>query len=103
MPKETLPNNAQDAYAKYEEHGWQGNVPGQTEGTRAGRKFKNDMRDGSMQLPDKDSSGRKITYREYDVNNKSPGYGRDGERFVRGSDGSVYYTASHYGDFVRLI
>ncbi|WP_051650609.1 ribonuclease domain-containing protein [Lachnoclostridium phytofermentans] len=89
-----LPQNAQDAYGKYDKSGWKGNVPGQTEGTAAGAKYQN--RDGK--LPTTDSNGNSITYKEWDVNNKQPGALRDGERFVTGSDGSVYYTDSHYGE-----
>ena len=36
--------------------------------------------------------------KEFDVNNRIPGMDRDAERFVVGSDGSIYYTDSHYGD-----
>lgn len=49
-------------------------------------------------LPSTDENGNPITYKEWDVNNKLPGSGRDAERFVTGSDGSVYYTDSHYGE-----
>lgn len=88
-----LPQNAQDAYNTYDKAGWQGNVAGQTKGTCAGRKWGN--RDGK--LPQVDANGDTITYREFDVNNYVPPT-RDGERFVVGSDGSVWYTDSHYGD-----
>jgi len=30
------------------------------------------------------------------------GNNRDGERFVKGSDGSIYYTNDHYGNFTRV-
>lgn len=88
-----LPQNVQDAFDKYDKAGWKGSVSGQTDGTRAGREYKN--KDG--QLPLKDSDGNGISYREWDVNNKQTGDGRDKERFVTGSDDSVYYTDSHYG------
>lgn len=45
-----------------------------------------------------DVEGNQIMYKEWDVNNKKPGQNRDGERFVTGSDGSIYYTDSHYGE-----
>jgi len=48
------------------------------------------------------NNGKNIKYREHDVNNKQPGKGRDAERFVTGSDGSVYYTNDHYGTFIKL-
>lgn len=73
--------------------GWKGNVSGQTVGTKAGRGWDN----GKEQLPTTDDSGKSIIYIEFDVNNKA-GNARDSERFVVGSDGSVYYTDSHYGE-----
>ena len=101
-----LPENVQDSFNKYDKAGWQGNVTGQTPGTNAGRRWGN--RDS--QLPTVDVNGETITYREFDVNNYN-GIRRDGERFIVGSDGSVWYTDSHYGqspslngisDFVRI-
>lgn len=89
-----LPQNAQEAYKNYDNAGWKGNTPGQTQGTAAGGKYQN--RDGK--LPTTYSQGNPITYKEWDVNNKQPGATRDGERFVTGLDGSVYYTDSHYGE-----
>ena len=53
---------------------------------------------GSMKVPD----GTPITYREHDVNNKNPGSTRDAQRFVTGSDGSVYYTDDRYSTFTKL-
>ncbi|WP_019555608.1 ribonuclease domain-containing protein [Propionispira raffinosivorans] len=91
---ESLPQNVQDMYKKYNNGGWQGNVAGQTAGTKAGKTYQNN--DGT--LPTTDTAGNSITYKEFDVNNKLPNSSRDGERFVVGSDGSVYYTNSHYGD-----
>ena len=97
-PLETLPENAQDAFKKYEQYGWKGNVPGQTKGTCAGGKYRND--DGF--LPSTDHSGKPIEYRKFDVNNRAPGQGRDAQRFVVGSDGSIYYTDEHYHGFVKI-
>ncbi|WP_434133313.1 hemagglutinin repeat-containing protein [Sporomusa sphaeroides] len=94
----SLPDNAKVAYSKYNKDGWNGRVPGQTEGTKAGGTYKN--RDGK--LPTTDELGNPITYREYDVNNKIAGQNRDAERFVRGSDGAVYYTNDHYGTFTKV-
>ena len=106
MDLDDLPQNVKDAFKKYDDAGWQGNVSGQTQGTNAGRKWGN--REG--QLPTVDANGNSITYREFDVNNYN-GVSRDGERFIVGSDGSVWYTDSHYGqgeslngidDFVQI-
>ena len=94
MNLEDLPQNVQDAFKKYDDAGWQGNVPGQTKGTKAGKLYLNSDRS----LPAVDGNGNPITYKEWDVNNKQPGQCRDGERFITGSDGSIYYTDSHYGE-----
>lgn len=89
-----LPENVQNSYNQYNKSGWKGNVPGQTAGTKAGGAYQNS--DGV--LPTASTEGNAITYREFDVNNKLPNAGRDAQRFVVGSDGSIYYTDSHYGD-----
>jgi len=93
-----LPSNVQNAYNKYDDNGWIGNVSGQTPGTGAGGVWDNDY----AQLPTTDSTGSSITYKEFDVNNKISGSGRDGERFVVGSDGSIYYTSDHYETFTKI-
>lgn len=85
-------------YKKYEANGWSGNVPEQTPGTAADSKYRN--RDGK--LPSEDSSGKGISYKEFDVNNKLPNQTRDAERFVVGDDGSVYYTTNHYKTFNQI-
>lgn len=53
------------------------------------------------QLPTVDSYGNSITYREFDVNNFN-GIQRDGERIIVGSDGSIWYTDSHYGQGIGI-
>ncbi|MGX7417388.1 ribonuclease domain-containing protein [Carnobacterium gallinarum] len=73
---------------------WQVNPPG----TKAGSSFKN--RDA--RLPTMDKNGKFITYQEFDVNSKLPNVGRDSERFVKGSDGNLYYTNDHYENFVKI-
>ena len=93
-----LPKNVQDSYKKYENVNWKGNRVDATDGTKAGRTWSN--RDA--QLPNTDVNGNKITYKEYDVNNKIPNVDRDKCRFIRGSDGSVYYTDNHYITFIKI-
>jgi guanyl-specific ribonuclease Sa len=93
-----LPNNVRDTFSQYEKNGWNGNFNGQTPGTNAGRIFKN----SDNKLPKVDSNGNPITYREFDVNNKIQGQARDAERFVQGSNGSVYYTNNHYQTFIKV-
>ncbi|WP_347957702.1 ribonuclease domain-containing protein [Gordonia aichiensis] len=67
-------------------------------GTRGGDTFRNNER----RLPITDSSGRRIAYKEWDVNAKKAGRGRDAERIVTGSDGSAWYTLDHYQTFTLI-
>jgi len=71
-------------------------------GFRGGREFANDGRGNGEILPRVDAKGNPITYREWDVNQFRPGVNRGAERLVTGTDGSAYYTADHYGTFVRI-
>ncbi|WP_420911921.1 ribonuclease domain-containing protein [Listeria aquatica] len=93
-----LPKNVEDSYRKYDKNGWKGNVEGQTAGTKAGKTYRN----GDEKLPSIDKNGEKIKYKEFDVNDKLPDSNRDSERFVKGSDGSIYYTDDHYKNFVKV-
>ncbi|WP_135555998.1 polymorphic toxin-type HINT domain-containing protein [Paenibacillus cymbidii] len=93
-----LAQNAKNAYDKYNKSGWKGPVSGQSAGTKAGGKYEN----SDLKLPTTGSNGTPITYREFDVNNKVAGQNRDSERFVVGSDGSIYYTGDHYGTFTQV-
>ncbi len=93
-----LPSNAIEMYKKYEKSGWRGTVEGQTYGTSAGGKYLN--RDSK--LPIVDNEGNPLTYREFDVNNKLPNANRDAQRFIVGSDGSIYYTDNHYLTFTKI-
>lgn len=92
-----LPSNVVNSFQQYETNGWK-NHAGQTPGTKAGKSWGNS---GSI-LPTYDMYGYPITYQEFDVNNRIPGQPRDAERFVVGSDGSVYYTDDHYRSFKRV-
>jgi len=42
------------------------------------------------------------SYTEWDVN-KIPKPNRDSERFVKSSNGDVYYTNNHYETFIKII
>lgn len=68
------------------------------EGYQGGRGFVNAER----HLPQTDRRGRRIRYREWDVNPLRAGVNRGPERLVTGSDGSAWYTADHYNHFTRL-
>jgi len=96
----SLPENVQESFAEYDAAGWKGNVSGQTLGTKAGGIYKN--LNGALSTMGAD--GNAITYREFDVNSAVLGQTRDAERFVVGSDGSIYYTGGHYGvgTFVKI-
>lgn len=67
-------------------------------GYEGGRTFLNLER----QLPRTDRRGRRITYREWDVNPLRPGVNRGAERLVTGSDGAAYYTKDHYESFLEI-
>ncbi|GEE01374.1 hypothetical protein nbrc107696_18200 [Gordonia spumicola] len=67
-------------------------------GTHGGDTFRNNER----RLPVKSTKGKRIQYREWDVNPKQRGRGRDAERIITGSDGSAYYTLDHYETFTKI-
>lgn len=67
-------------------------------GYKGGREFKN----YDEVLPKNDVHGKKITYREWDVNPYSKGTNRGAERIVTGSDGKSYYTKDHYKSFTEI-
>jgi guanyl-specific ribonuclease Sa len=67
-------------------------------GTKGGELWGN--RTGS--LPAVTAAGASISYREWDVNRRKPGRGRDAQRIVTGSDGSAWYTGDHYRTFTRM-
>ena len=60
-----------------------------------GVKFDNNQAD----LPTQDANGNFIEYKEYKVRPLKGG--ENVHRIVVGSDGSYYYTNTHYGDVVR--
>ncbi len=53
-------------------------------------------------LPQNDEKGRRIKYREWDVNPLKMGVNRGPERLVTGSDGHAYYTDDHYKTFKKI-
>lgn len=68
------------------------------EGYEGGRHFGN----FEKHLPQKDDRGKRIQYREWDVNPRRSGVNRGAERLVTGSDGAAYYTRDHYATFIRI-
>lgn len=99
VPISKLPDNVRRAYEGYNSVNWQGNFNGQSPGTRSGGKFNND----NSPLPERDGNNNQIHYREFDVNDKIPGQGRDSERFVVDDNGRIYYTPDHYDTFIEII
>ncbi|MFO0806085.1 MAG: dienelactone hydrolase family protein [Gemmataceae bacterium] len=67
-------------------------------GYEGGRTFGN----FEKRLPQNDAQGRRLKYREWDVNPLRPGVNRGPERLVTGSDGSAYYTDDHYDTFKKI-
>jgi guanyl-specific ribonuclease Sa len=63
-----------------------------------GRTFQNRER----RLESKDAQGKRIQYKEWDVNPKRHGQNRGVERLVTGSDGRAWYTNDHYQTFVEV-
>jgi guanyl-specific ribonuclease Sa len=72
------------------------------DGYEGGRPFHNYGSNGDEALPRRDTRGKTIRYREWDVNRKVPGRNRGAERLVTGSDGSAYYTSDHYRSFIKI-
>ena len=94
-----LSSNTQEILKKYENHDWKGKPPNIKGELNAGQVYRN--KDGILPIYDK--QGNIIKYKEYDINPKKPdASGRDAERFVRGTDESVYYTSDHYKTFIRI-
>jgi dienelactone hydrolase/guanyl-specific ribonuclease Sa len=68
------------------------------DGYEGGRNFGN----FEKRLPERDGSGSRLRYREWDVNPLRQGVNRGAERLVTGSDGSAYYTSDHYNSFKKI-
>ncbi|WP_327143871.1 ribonuclease domain-containing protein [Nocardia sp. NBC_01327] len=91
-----VPDRAYQTLIEIDAGRWPGSA--NSPGTHGGDTWMN--RGGS--LPAQDSSGKKISYQEWDVNPKKPGQGRDAQRIITGSDGSAYYTGDHYNTFTKM-
>ena len=92
-------DNVKKAYEAYQKQGWKGKLTGYNHPkNRSGKTWQN----REKRIPSFDKDNNHITYKEFDVNNTPPNLKRDAERFVRGSDGSVYYTDDHYKTFKKI-
>lgn len=67
-------------------------------GYEGGRTFLNAER----RLPATDAQGRRLKYREWDVNPHRQGVNRGADRLITGSDGSAYFTSDHYRTFKKI-
>lgn len=95
-PKGTAPARVLDTLEQVDSGRWP--EAAHAPGTRGGDTFRN--REG--RLPKRSANGKPITYKEWDVNPKERGRGRDAERIVTGSDGSAWYTLDHYQTFTQI-
>lgn len=72
---------------------------GQRAGPTIWETFDNIPRNGGYKLPEFDGSGKPITYRELGTVQSAANPRPGGERIVAGSDGSIYYSPTHYQTF----
>ena len=84
IAKADLPVHARQSLEALESSGWTRNWEGQ----KNGAVWKNEF----SQLP------TNVTYTEWDVVKASSVSERGLERFVKSSNGDLYYTSTHYGD-----
>ncbi|MFE7597490.1 putative T7SS-secreted protein [Streptomyces sp. NPDC057494] len=98
---DSIPKEAMEVLQDVREHnfGWWGG-PGFHGPKWWSETFSNDGRSNAYQLPTHEPSGKPIRYQEYGTypspDNPEPG----GERWVFGSDGSSYYTPTHYQTYI---
>ncbi|MBD0422938.1 hypothetical protein H0H10_27920 [Streptomyces sp. TRM S81-3] len=64
--------------------------------------FENSGKNGGYKLPEFDSQGNPVKYTEWGTvqSAQNPKWG--GERIVTGSDGSAYYTPTHYQTYIVM-
>ncbi len=99
-----LPDNVKDSLALYIQADWDPSarrrlLPKNYK-IATGKTFKNNV----LQFPQVDKKGNPIHYIEHDVNSVPVGGNRENEaeRFITGSDGSIFYTRNHYRNFIRI-
>ena len=93
-----IPEDVQEMYHRYADDGWKGVLKDATPSTHGGLTFRNDDND----LPNFDKIGNPLTYKEYDVFFSDSEKTRGLNRFVRSSDGKVYFTDDHYETFTLI-
>ncbi len=90
--RSALQTEVRSSLELYELNNWSN--AGRSSGTHVGAEWFNkiDSNTGKNYLPNT------TTYKEYDVYDKIEGQNRGPHRFVKGEDGSIYFTDNHYGD-----
>ncbi|GHF35358.1 hypothetical protein GCM10010218_15740 [Streptomyces mashuensis] len=74
----------------------------QRQGPSLPQPFSNTGKNGAYQLPTHDSTGKPITYLEWGTVQSAGNPKWGGERIVTGSDGSAYYTPTHYQTYIVM-
>jgi hypothetical protein len=92
-----LPESVKDSYNDYKASNWEKRLPGVS---RNEGRIKNYNNGSDPKLPIIDKYGNAITYKEYrvvyeDSNNE--------QRFVRGSDGKLYFSQDHYRSWIEVV
>ena len=103
VPK-SIPAESQAVIRDIQRYGVEAQGAGsQFRGPSVPEAFENSGKNGGYILPAVDSSGNRIHYREWGTvqsrSNPNPG----GERIVTGSDGSIYYSPTHYQTFIVAV
>jgi ribonuclease T1 len=91
-PAEEIPAKVSEVLRYVREHN---RAP---EGYVGGRRFGN----FEKLLPQENDIGKRISYREWDVNPKQNGKNRGPERLITSNDDRAWYTRDHYRSFVEI-
>ncbi|MDG4763442.1 polymorphic toxin-type HINT domain-containing protein [Solwaraspora sp. WMMD406] len=98
---DTVPSETQAVIRDLDEYGLEAQGAGpQFAGPDGWEPFENSGRNGAFRLPSTDGSGRKIEYQEHGTVQSAANPRPGGERIVRGSDGSMYYSPTHYQTYI---
>lgn len=92
MPTKGVSNQAITVLKYVDEHG------DAMDGYEGGRTFGN----YEHRLATNDKSGKRVKYREWDVNPHRAGVNRGTERLITGSDDTAWYTDDHYNTFKKI-
>lgn len=102
IPKR-VPEESQAVLRDIREYGVEAQGAGpQLMGPHVPRPFENSGKNDGYQLPQFDSTGIPIRYREWGTVQSSMNPKWGGERVITGSDGSAYYTPTHYQTYIVM-